>query len=430
MVKFPEIKIKRLILLVAMVCTIFLPVSPIIAATVEELKQQKDQLQTRLQDLNRQIASFQTQISATKKQQASLANEVFLYDAQIKTTELQILAKETQITDTNLQINELQRQIDRRIKEIAENKKQLAALIVQLHQLDANSFLQISLGNTSFSQFLDQLQYTGSVQGKVFEILQNIKAVKAQLETQQADLRQQLKKLEELKAELENTQDALEVQRRQKQKLLDQTRGLERNYQQLLATSKKEEANIQKEIDDLDAQVRARLGSRSIQPTSGALARPMEGVLTQGYGNTGFRALGYTFHNGLDYAAPAGTAIYAAASGTVNACDTGDTAYGNWCTIKHTVSTKSGNRCIITLYAHMRSIKVRAGQKVSQGDLVGHEGNTGNTTRLLYGPERGYHLHLTVFDCEGFGISEGKFAHIYGPYTVPFGYTYDPRTFY
>lgn len=399
------------------------------AETVDELKTQKNQLQEKINALNSQIKNLQGQISETRQQAASLKNEIFIYDAQIQSTELQIQAHETQIQDTNLQITELERQIERRVKEIEENKTILKELIVELYQMQDSQFLQL-IGNKNFSDFLDQLEYTTTVQDKVYQIVQNIKEVKAKLETQQSELKAELKKLEDLKAELEITQASLEQQRGHKQRLLDQTRGVEGNYQRLLSATKNEEDKLQKEIEDLDASIRAKLGNKTIAPASGALAKPMDGIITQRYGNTGFTSLGYSFHNGLDIAAPAGKPIYAAANGTVTACGTGEAAYGNWCTIKHNIASKNGTSCIVTLYAHMRSFKVKAGQQVSQGDLVGYEGNTGNTTRLLYGPERGYHLHFTVFDCEGFGIADGQHSKVYGPYKVPYGYTYNPANFF
>ena len=84
----------------------------------------------------------------------------------------------------------------------------------------------------------------------------------------------------------------------------------------------------------------------------------------------------------------------------------------------------------MVLYAHLNKISVNPGQGVLTSDLIGLQGNTGNTTRLLYGPERGYHLHLTMFDEEGFGIKEGAYQDIYGPYRIPFGYSYNPFDFF
>lgn len=399
------------------------------SADVAELNFKRKQLEEQLDSINKKISGLQSQIEGTRKQAASLKNEVLIYDSQIQSTELQIQAKETQIQDTNLQIDELQTQIDRRTQEIQQNRLVLSQLILEVYERGGDNFVQIALGTDDLSKFMDQMQYTGQVQEKIFQIVQNIKQVKTKLEQQQADLKITLNKLEELAETLKETQDSLAIQRKDKQNLLAKTRGVEKNYQNLLAQSKSASEELQSEIEDLDAEVRRQLGDKSLILKSGALAMPMKGIITQKYGNTGFRSLGYSFHNGWDIAAPAGQPIYASASGVVNGCNSSNASYGNWCTVKHTIAAEGGDRCIVTLYAHMKSIKVNSGQTVAQGDLIGYEGNTGNTTRLLYGPERGYHLHFTIFDCEKFGIAEGKYSKTYGGYSVPYGYTYDPAKF-
>ncbi len=429
---FFETKTKRYVSLATagvVVFSLFLSPFSSFAQNVDDLKARQAALQAKLDNLNSQIGSYRQQINTTRSKKASLSNELSIFENEIASTELQIQANETQIDDTALQIEELEQQILRREKEMDENKKILGELIAQLHQLDGNSFLNLSLGNDSFSAFMDQLQYTESVQDKVYNIVQSIKTIKKKLEEQQDSLKVELSKLQQLKEQLGITKSSLDSQRKQKQALLDQTKGLERNYQTLLSVTQNEQADLLKEVNDLDDSIRSKLGNKTISANKGSLAMPMQGVRTQGYGKTGFTALGYNFHNGWDIAAPAGTPIYAAADGTVVACDTGEAAYGNWCTIKHSLQTKSGLREIVTLYAHMRSFKLAAGQKVNQGDVVGYEGNTGNTTRLTMGPGRGYHLHFTIFDAEGFGIAKGKFVQTYGAYSVPYGYTYNPGDF-
>lgn len=396
---------------------------------MDKLNADKAANQQKLDAINQQIKQYQQQIAQTQKASSSLKNEIFIYDKQIASTELEIQARQTQIEDTNLQIGELEKLIQQKMLDIETNKQILGQLIVELNESDSNYWLKAVLGSNSFSAFMDQVQYTKSFQDKVYELLQKIKDLKAQLEASQNNLKIQLANLEELKNQLQITQEALTTQRNQKQALLNQTRGLEQNFQKLLATSKKQEEDVQQEIADLDAQIRAKLGYRSIPAAKGVLAWPIDGILTQGYGNTGFTALGYTFHNGIDIAGPAGQPIYAAADGEVIYTDHSDAAFGNWVAILHNIATKGGNSQIITVYGHFRSFNVSPGQKVKQGDLLGYEGNTGNTTKKLYGPERGYHLHFGVYDAEGFGVSDGKYANIYGPYKIPFGYTYNPLDF-
>ncbi len=87
-------------------------------------------------------------------------------------------------------------------------------------------------------------------------------------------------------------------------------------------------------------------------------------------------------HKGIDIAAPYGTPIYAAESGTV--IETGDGwngGYGNCVRIQH----DDGN---ITVYAHQSSIAISYGDYVVKGQLIGYVGSTGDST--------GNHLHFEV----------------------------------
>lgn len=418
--------IYKLIFLTALIALISVGVLLlVIGKQASAADDQKDILNDKLHRLQDQINSYQQSIAQTRKQGASLQNEISIYDNQIASLELQIEATQTQTEDTTLQISELQTQIDRRKVEIDQNKVIMGQLVVQLAQLDDNSFLNIGLGTDNFSSFLDQIQYNRSITQQVYTLVSKIKDIQAKLEVQQDDLKKSLEKLKQLSAQLDISQQALNEERSSKQDLLTQTKGTEKNYQKLLNSSQGEEDKIQAELYNLDQAARGKAGNPTISAKKGVLAWPMDGILTQGYGNTGFTALGYNFHNGIDLAAPAGKPIYAPADGTVANCNSSNQAYGNWCTIFHTVDTNGGPRDIVTLFGHMRSYVVAPGQAVKLGDLIGYEGNTGNTTRLIYGPDRGYHLHFTVFDRKGYTVTKGA----YGDYMVPSGVTYNPLSF-
>ncbi len=99
-------------------------------------------------------------------------------------------------------------------------------------------------------------------------------------------------------------------------------------------------------------------------------------------------------HTGVDIAAPYGTPIRAAASGTVTFAGYGlmsssankKDPYGLAVTIRHDFGW--GGRRLTTVYAHMSEVSVRPGMYVNQGDVVGYIGQTGNTT--------GPHLHFEI----------------------------------
>ena len=77
-------------------------------------------------------------------------------------------------------------------------------------------------------------------------------------------------------------------------------------------------------------------------------------------------------HKGTDYAAAVGTPIMATANGTVTKASY-SRGNGNYVKIKH-------NNTYATQYLHMKRRKVRVGQYVKQGDIIGWVGMSGNTS--------------------------------------------------
>ncbi|MDE6594683.1 MAG: peptidoglycan DD-metalloendopeptidase family protein [Oscillospiraceae bacterium] len=87
-------------------------------------------------------------------------------------------------------------------------------------------------------------------------------------------------------------------------------------------------------------------------------------------------------HKGIDIAAPYGTPIYAAESGTVIEVGSGwNGGYGNCVRISH----DDGN---VTVYGHQSSIAIEYGDYVVKGQIIGYVGSTGDST--------GNHLHFEV----------------------------------
>jgi murein DD-endopeptidase MepM/ murein hydrolase activator NlpD len=114
------------------------------------------------------------------------------------------------------------------------------------------------------------------------------------------------------------------------------------------------------------------------------LRTPVDGArLSSGFGRRKHPILGYTrMHKGVDFAAPKGTPIYAAGSGTVDVAGRNG-GYGKYVRIRH-------NGSYSTAYAHMNGFAkgIRRGTRVKQGQVIGYIGSTGSST--------GPHLHYEV----------------------------------
>ncbi len=109
---------------------------------------------------------------------------------------------------------------------------------------------------------------------------------------------------------------------------------------------------------------------------------PVMGTLISGFGYRNHPVSGFSkFHEGLDFACPVGTPIYASGNGVVEIAESGESGYGICLNLNH-------NNGYHTKYAHLSKISVRNGQQVKRGQLIGLSGNTGLST--------GPHLHYEV----------------------------------
>jgi hypothetical protein len=87
------------------------------------------------------------------------------------------------------------------------------------------------------------------------------------------------------------------------------------------------------------------------------------------------------FHYGMDFTAPAGTDVYATGNGTVIAVLASQRGFGKHIIIDHGSGYTS-------IYAHLSEFKVRVGQKVQRGDVIGLVGSTGTSVAN--------HLHYEI----------------------------------
>jgi murein DD-endopeptidase MepM/ murein hydrolase activator NlpD len=120
---------------------------------------------------------------------------------------------------------------------------------------------------------------------------------------------------------------------------------------------------------------------------TGTFLWPTRGVITQNY---------WAYHRGLDIANSSGTAIYASDGGYVSYAGWSPVGYGYMVKITH-------NNGFETLYAHMSYYDVDLGQAVSQGQIIGRMGSTGNST--------GPHLH---YEIRYGGVPQNPFSYLGG----------------
>lgn len=112
---------------------------------------------------------------------------------------------------------------------------------------------------------------------------------------------------------------------------------------------------------------------------AGEFTMPLENAeISSPFGDRDFQ--GETFHRGTDFKADYDTPIKAIQSGIVIIAEYHD-SWGNYVAIQH-------DNGLVSLYAHQSAFAVNVGDNISQGQVIGYVGSTGNST--------GSHLHLEI----------------------------------
>ena len=139
------------------------------------------------------------------------------------------------------------------------------------------------------------------------------------------------------------------------------------------------DTDIENKIEEIEEEIEIKqeIESHTVQGVY-LQVTPVSGIITSRFGNR--ESIRSSGHTGLDIAAPYGTAIKAAASGTVKFAGYSG-GYG------YVVKMSHGNG-IETYYGHCSKLYVSTGQKIEAGDTIAAVGSTGNST--------GNHLHFEV----------------------------------
>jgi murein DD-endopeptidase MepM/ murein hydrolase activator NlpD len=374
-----------------LVCT------PVIASaqSAADLQQQIDDHNAQIAQLNAEIAQYQTQLDATSAKKQTLQTQLTQLNLSIKKTTASINLTKNQISATQLQIQQLSTGISKTQTSIDTEQAGLEQSIRALAE-EENQPLAIQLlsaGNISeiWNDFTTTQELSSAIDTHITNLAsakQTLTNTKSATEDKQTQLLKQQKTLLTQQGSLSATQKA-------QSDLLAQTKSQESNYQAIVAQKKAQESSFEQELANLKAQYNQAVNPSQITAAApGILAWPIGGTIriTQYFGDTPFadaHAALYSGHghDGLDIAAPIGTPVHAALTGTILAIGNTDAikgcySFGKWVMIKH-------SNGLNTMYAHLSEIDVSAGEQVSTGDVIGYSGETGYAT--------GPHLHFGVY---------------------------------
>ena len=377
---------------------------------IDVLKEKAEGYEAQKAEVQAKIDNLVVDKNNTLEKKAALDEQIMLTQQEIDNIERQIEMYEQLIADKSAEVEAAQAREDAQLEQYRERVR-------NMEENGNISYLAVLFEASSFSDFLSRLDFIHEVMNYDEELYQDY--IEAKKETEAARQALEDSKAEEQvakilegvkKEELEEQVRAAEAYVAQLQKDIETQ---EAYYAQVDALEDEIKAEITKKEAELAAQIEAERkkaaeeearrkaaeeaarrssgsSSSSSSSSSGASAYgngyfiwpcPSCYGITSDYGYRVHPISGaYRFHSGVDIGGGYGASILAADRGTVISAYY-HWSYGNMVMISH------GNG-YVTLYAHMSSIAVSSGQTVSQGQVIGYVGSTGDST--------GPHLHFEV----------------------------------
>jgi murein DD-endopeptidase MepM/ murein hydrolase activator NlpD len=336
---------------------------------IAEAKQKEGVLTTTIQSFSTRIDGIQGEIQATQQR--------------LDRAQSSLDRQKDELLQARDRLEAARDRLGRLRSELATARRLLAARLVEIYKSDTPDALTVVLEADGFGDLLERAEFMERISDQDREITDRVRGLRDQAQDQAVELAK-LEEREQLAAErILRERDQIASAQDQLVSSRDQLASARADRRGALAQVRDQRGVLEDDLASLEAE-QARIASTlagapapgPVQQGSGQLIWPVNGPVTGVFGEVRPGHL----HSGIDIAVPEGTPIRAADSGRVAlAAYTG--GYGNYTCVQHTASMS-------TCYGHQSSFAVSSGASVSQGQVIGYSGNTGNST--------GPHLHFEV----------------------------------
>ncbi len=356
----------------------------VIATSKTDLENEQSGLDKQINEKKDEIQEIQGNKSKALKQVQELTGQISEYEGEIEDLDDQIgsLNKEIKVQEENLK--EAQ-------EDYTETENILNERLVAVYENGETSYLDFLLSSNSLTDFISNYYLISELTTYDAELLDQIEKKKNEIEEKKQKLETNKKSLATTKSSKQAKQTQLQNTKTQKAKYAKELNEEEKKAQAELEQFEKDKQAIRAKLKKIAEEEAKKNPTKPVitgNPSASGYIFPVAGCNSSSIRNKSYPS--YRGHTGVDAnIGVAGKSVVAVKSGTVviskalRNSSGGYRSYGEYVVINHGDGT-------MTLYAHMSpgTRRVSEGQKVSQGQVLGIVGTTGNST--------GTHLHFEV----------------------------------
>jgi len=373
--------ILALIFIVTLCLSVLVKADAVSQSEIDALKTKQSAIEQQQKSLKSKMSGLESQKSSATQQKQQLDEQNQLAQSEIDNINQQIALYDGLIRQ---KAQELQAATDNAEKQ----KESLRVRMRAMEESGSLTYFAILFDSNSFSDLLSRLDFVSTIMKYDQNLETSYISAKQQASDAKTEYEQTQTQQKETRTELITKKTDLENQVAKANDLITQLEQNISDYKSEYEESESQEKEINSEITKKVAELQkqqeeAKKQGKTVVTGSGKWTWPVPAshTITSPFGWRVHPIFGDSrFHSGIDIAAPYGSTIMAADAGTVVSA-VYSSSYGNYVVISHGNSTTS-------LYAHMSSMAVSAGQTVSRGQTIGYVGSTGWST--------GCHCHFEV----------------------------------
>lgn len=362
------------------------------SVTSDSIKEKEDQISQKREEkdnLQGSLSNLQDIKKSLEKQKDDLKKYVEELDGNLAEMERNISELNDKIAVKEEEIRQAEAELQAALEREERQREFTAANIRIVYEMGSFDVVGLFLNSKSMGDFLNRADYAEKLMAYDRQMWESYKNAReyAELCREQLDLEREI--LAEAKANVEVEQRNLEELIEQKTNDIIRYETDIRNQEKAIREYEQEIRAQDEEIKLLEAAIAEEKrkilesSNQTIIYDGGAFTFPLAKYtrISDEYGMRIHPTLGVQqFHNGVDFASPKGTAIYAAYDGVVVAA-TYSSTMGNYVMIDH------GNE-LYTIYMHASLLHVKKDDVVVAGETIAEVGSTGRST--------GNHLHFSV----------------------------------
>ena len=350
----------------------------------------KSELEKESSDIDGKIKETEKELSHVEENLTGIMADIRELTAEISEYEKEIYNLDVEISGLQDKISEAEENLKQAEEDYAHQKELFEKRLVATYKMGETTYLDVLLSSTSIVDFISKYHMVSLIAEYDNNLLNEIERNKQSIEEAKTTLENSKKEVETLKNNKQATANALKASQSTKQGYMNELTSEQKSLQNQLDQFEKDKQEIQRELAEIARKEAASGGTTIINgsPSAYGYIFPVAGLGLSNINNKNFPS--YRGHTGIDVNINViGKSVVAVKSGTVEKSralrnsNGSYRSYGEYVVINHHDGT-------MTLYAHMLSgsRQVVEGQKVSQGQVIGTVGSTGNSS--------GPHLHFEV----------------------------------